>query len=386
MRTYCFDGTHRTRPPGQTWQDIEPLLAGFGITRVADVTGLDDLGIPVTMAVRPLARTLSVAQGKGATLDAARVSGALEAIEVWHAERALPPVSLAQAPAADLHLPYTIADLEQHPGSLLTSRVRLDWIPARSALDNTETQVPLAAVRLGRTVHDDWRQHLPSASTNGLASGNTRDEAIVHGLCEVIERDVLSHFTDADQAELVDPSTVTAPYCAALLQRLAETGCWWELRHLPNRFNVPVMSCHLWREDQSAAVVAGSGAHPDPGAALSRAITEAAQTRLTLISGSREDNQPLAYRTGPHRAPDPTATPPTPWQAITTRYGAPADSDTRLARDLATTVTTATGQAPLVVDLTWGPYERAEFAVVKVCAPTLRYTARHTVPRPKKVA
>ncbi|MER6548213.1 YcaO-like family protein [Streptomyces sp. NPDC001250] len=162
MHTHCFDGTHRTRPPGQTWQGVKPLLAGFGITRVADVTGLDDLGIPVTMAVRPLARTLSVAQGKGVTLDAARVSGAMEAIEVWHAERALPPVSLTQAAAADLRLPYALADLEQHPGSLMTDRVRLDWITARSAPDDAETLVPLAAVRLGRTVHDDWRQHLPA--------------------------------------------------------------------------------------------------------------------------------------------------------------------------------------------------------------------------------
>lgn len=388
MRTHCFDGTHRTRPPEQTWQDVKPLLAGFGITRVADVTGLDDLGIPVTMAVRPLAQTLAVAQGKGVTLDAARVSGAMEAIEVWHAERALPPASITRAPAADLQLPYAVTDLEQHRGSLLTDRVSLDWITARSVLDDTETFVPQAAVRLGRTVHEDWRQHLPSASTNGLASGNTRAEAIVHGLCEVIERDVLSGLTETDsaQAELVAPATVHTPYCAALLERLAERGCWWELRHVTNRYGVPVMCCHLWREDQSAAVVAGSGAHPDPSIALSRAITEAAQTRLTLISGSREDNQPFVYRPGPHRAPAPYAGNPMPWPAIAGRYGAPADTDTQLAHDLATSVTTATGHAPLVVDLTWGPYARAEFAVVKVCAPALRHTARHTVPRPEQVA
>ncbi|MEV2255614.1 YcaO-like family protein [Streptomyces sp. NPDC050147] len=176
------------------------------------------------------------------------------------------------------------------------------------------------------------------------------------------------------------------PYCAALLERFAERGCWWELRHVPNRYGVPVMCCHLWREDQSAAVVAGSGAHPDPGIALSRAITEAAQTRPTLISGSREDNQPLVYRPGPHRAPASSAGNLTPWPEIASRYGAPADTDTELAHDLATAVTTATGRASLVVDLTWGPYECAEFAVVKVCAPALRYTARHTMPRPKQVA
>ncbi|WP_404829632.1 MULTISPECIES: YcaO-like family protein [Streptomyces] len=85
--------------------------------------------------------------------------------------------------------------MEQHQESLLTHRVLLDWIPARPVADGAETLVPEHAVRLGRTVHNDWRLHLPSASTNGLASGNTRAEAIVHGPCEVIERDVLSALT-----------------------------------------------------------------------------------------------------------------------------------------------------------------------------------------------
>lgn len=192
MRTALFDGTHRTLPPARTWQAIQPLLPAYGVTRVADVTGLDDLGIPVTVVVRPLSRTLSVAQGKGMSLDAARVSGAMEALEVWHAEQAVPPADVRRVPAADLGLPYSVGELEQHAGTLATDRTRLDWIMARSAVDGAVVPVPAAAVRLGRQEHDDWRLHLPSASTNGLASGNTRAEALAHGLAEVIERDVLS--------------------------------------------------------------------------------------------------------------------------------------------------------------------------------------------------
>ncbi|MFD7897606.1 YcaO-like family protein [Streptomyces sp. NPDC059743] len=386
MRMYAFDGTRRTRPPAKTWHAIRPLLPAYGITRIADVTGLDDLGIPVTMAVRPTAWTLSVAQGKGATLDAARVSGAMEAIEVWHAERAPLPVSAGQIPACDLRLPYAIAALEQHPGSLLTERVRMDWITARSAVDDAETLLPEAAVRVKRTVHDDWRLHLPSASTNGLASGNTRAEALVHGLCAVIERDVLSDVAqdNGQRSEIVDPATVADPHCAALIEKLRRGQCRLELRHASNRFGVAVMSCHLWREDQSSVLVAGAGAHPDPQVALSRAITEAAQSRLTLIAGSREDNQPLAYRPGPHTAPVPSTAPMTPWATVISRYQAPADTDTAQASVLAAAVATATGHAPLVVDLTWGPYAQDEFTVVKVCAPGLRHTARHTVPRPQE--
>jgi hypothetical protein len=62
-----FSGAHRVREPAQTWDLVSPLMGDYGVTRVADVTGLDVIGIPVWMAVRPLAATLAVSQGKGAT-------------------------------------------------------------------------------------------------------------------------------------------------------------------------------------------------------------------------------------------------------------------------------------------------------------------------------
>lgn len=383
MRTALFDGTHRTLPPARTWQAIRPLLPTYGITRVADVTGLDDLGIPVTMVVRPLSRTLSVAQGKGVSLDAARVSGAMEALEVWHAEQAVPPVDFRRVPAADLDLPYAVGELEQHAGALATDRTPLDWVTARSTMDGAVVPVPAAAVRLGRQEHDDWRLHLPSASTNGLASGNTRAEALAHGLAEVIERDVLSTAPCAGRVELIDPATVDGEP-AVLVDRLRQARVWVELTCWPNRFGVPVMCCHLWREDQAAVLVAGSGAHLDPAVALTRAITEAAQSRLTLITGTREDTHPAAHRagTGVRRGPAASSAPLEAWTDIAARYTTTHTTDTATAAHLAACVTDATGTPPLVVDLTWGPYMREEFAVVKVIAPRLRYDARHTVPRP----
>ncbi|WP_405796343.1 YcaO-like family protein [Streptomyces sp. NBC_01506] len=384
MRTALFDGTCRTLPPARTWQAIRPLLPAYGVTRVADVTGLDDLAIPVTMAVRPLSRTLSVAQGKGVSLDAARVSGAMEALEVWHAERAVPPTELRRVAAADLNLPYTVDELEQHAGALVTDRTPLDWITARSAVDGAAALVPAAAVRLGRQEHDDWRLYLPSASTNGLASGNTRAEALAHGLCEVIERDVLSTVPRAGRVELIDPATVDGGEPAVLVDRLRRARVWVELTCWPNRFGVPVMCCHLWREDQAAVLVAGSGAHVDPAVALTRAITEAAQSRLTLITGSREDSHPAVHRAGTGVRRGPAASSPLAlvWRDIAARHTTAHTTDTGTAAHLAACVTAATGIPPLAVDLTWGPYVREEFAVVKVIAPRLRYDARHTVPRP----
>ncbi|MFD5717213.1 YcaO-like family protein [Streptomyces sp. NPDC127036] len=384
MRKAYFEGTHRTRHPDQTWKAIRPLLMSYGITRVADVTGLDDLGIPVTMAVRPLARTLSVAQGKGATLAAARVSGAMEAIEAWHGERAVPTADVrAPADGLGLDLTYPVTELESHPGSLFTGRTVLDWITARSAPDGDPVLVPAACVQLGREAHDRWRLHLPSASTNGLSSGNTRAEAVVHALAELIERDTISALVDGGgRGQLLDPNSIDDEQCAGLIERVRAAGAWLELWHLPNRFEVPVMSCYLWREDQPALLVSGSGAHLDPHVALSRAITEAAQSRLTQITGSREDIHPAAYRPAVHQGPDRAAGPGIGWAQVALQHTTGFATDDGEAEHLAARVQAVTGYSPLVVDLTHGPHQRPEFAVVKVLAPALRYDARHVIPRP----
>ncbi|MGW7825129.1 YcaO-like family protein [Streptomyces puniciscabiei] len=376
-----MDGTYRTRTPAQTWQVIRPHLPSFGITRVADITGLDDLGIPVAQAVRPLARTLSVAQGKGATLEAARISAVMEAIEVWHAERAVPDPVERDAPATALGLPYQVTELESYAGALAGEHSRLEWIAASRLDGGGQVLVPAAAVWLGRSLHDDWRLHQPAASTNGLASGNTWAEACAHALCELVERDVLSR--PVPGVQVIAPDTVTTPGCRAMLDRLAAAGAWIELRHLPNRSGVPVMTCHVWREDQEQAVFGGSGAHLDASVALSRAITEAAQSRLTAIAGAREDLPPFLYRPGPQQRPEPHAGPLTCWPTAVAAYPAPpADDDGHLRhlRRLTAAVTAAAAGPALAVQLTHGAFSREEFTVVKVIVPGLAYASRHTVP------
>jgi YcaO-like protein with predicted kinase domain len=79
-------GTHRLTDPSQTLQRVTPFMSAMGITRVGNITGLDRIGIPVAIAVRPNSRSLAVAQGKGTSLDAAKASALMEAIETYHAE------------------------------------------------------------------------------------------------------------------------------------------------------------------------------------------------------------------------------------------------------------------------------------------------------------
>jgi len=49
---YVLD-THRSKPPEETLKSARKVAGAAGITRVADITGLDRLGIPVFTSMRP---------------------------------------------------------------------------------------------------------------------------------------------------------------------------------------------------------------------------------------------------------------------------------------------------------------------------------------------
>src|SRR5512135_2506397 len=96
-----WHGTHRTRAPEATLAALGPRLGDFGITRIANLTGLDRTGIPVVMVCRPNARSSAVFHGKGIDISAAKASGLMAAIETWHAEHVQLPLRYGSATDLD---------------------------------------------------------------------------------------------------------------------------------------------------------------------------------------------------------------------------------------------------------------------------------------------
>lgn len=286
--------------PAATIERVRPHARALGITRLADITGLDTIGIPVATAYRPNARSLSVSQGKGTTPDAARASALMEAVEFAHAER--PRLALRLDRVADVTGRYVDPrHLPHRDGAVVGDDRPLLWAAGISLFDGGDVVVPFDAVHLDQTTVAAG-DYLPITS-NGLASGNDRAEAVVHALCELIERDATRLWElaapERQLATRIDPSTVRDADCRALLDRCDAAGLEVALSDLASDLEVPVVLAQITarRADpfRPIAAAAGIGCHLHPAAALRRALTEAAQTRLIDIAGARDDLEPARY-------------------------------------------------------------------------------------------
>jgi YcaO-like protein with predicted kinase domain len=106
-------GTHRHAAPQETLERVRPFFPVLGITRIADITGLDTIGIPVTMVCRPNSRSIVVSAGKALDLTAAKASGVMESIEAFMAERMIAPLTLGSF--NDLRFSHLLADVDSLP-------------------------------------------------------------------------------------------------------------------------------------------------------------------------------------------------------------------------------------------------------------------------------
>jgi ribosomal protein S12 methylthiotransferase accessory factor len=295
----------RSLTPGQTFAAIKPHFAELGITRVGLLTALDLLDIPVAFATRPNSYTLSVFQGKGIDEEAAMTSAAMEAVETRVAEirpdelivATLASMKAERAPMIDLDsvarcVPSDIGDAP------------LEWCEGLDIVSNRPVFVPWSLVGL------DHRGTRPSGfeqSSDGLASGNRPAEAVLHGLCELVERDAwaLTQLRPHEhlRGSRIDPAAFGDPVLDIVVDRITRAGMRILLIDMTTDIGVPSYLAVIIPDNLGDRVDArwtqvcgGCGCHPDPIRAALRAITEAAQSRLTAIAGSRDDFSPRLYQ------------------------------------------------------------------------------------------
>jgi len=303
LKTYLL-GTHRCVTPAETLRRFGPHMCALGITRLADITGLDAIGLPVYVAVRPTSRALSTSQGKGFDHDSAKVSALMESIESWHAEHT--ELALVHDSYRALARGHAAADpcvLQANAGATPRRDVPYLWARGWDLLNDAWTYVPFELVTLNFVFPPGYRPTF-SITSNGLASGNHALEAVAHALCEVIERDAHTLWSlraaGEQRASAIDLATVGDAACREVLALLERAGVSARAWDITSDIEVPAYACQIFEPPgrtrwRTLGPAAGFGCHLSPAVALLRALAEAVQSRLTMISGSRDDMFGRAY-------------------------------------------------------------------------------------------
>ncbi len=331
---YSLSGVERAVRPSVTIRRARAVLEAVGVTKVADVTDLDRVGIPNFMTVRPhdAEDGISYYNGKGRTRADAHAGALMEAIERHAGESYEGQIVRSSY--------YNLRD--QHPcvnpEEILAPRVAgytddslVEWVSGFDLLSRQATFLPLNCV-VAPYYPFFLATPLFYSSTNGLASGNSRLEALCHALCEVIERDALSlHFGSSELRPAVAavlsglgfPGGVSNDAgvrrlsldglpraSASLLRKLQRAGLEVELLDMTSSAGIPTIRCTIVDSRAPPTSIdahSGCGTHPDARIALSRALTEAAQIRMAYIQGGREDLPEIAPVRGSRPAGRPRA-------------------------------------------------------------------------------
>lgn len=292
------DGTHRFATLQETYQKVQAFEKAIGLTRNANVTGLDRLGIPVTLAIRPNSLTISTSSGKGLSIEAALVSGIMEALEIYHVETtSFNPLLLSYENLIKEHVAIPIEDLPFRKHSLFHPKWPERWVFGCDLISGQEVAVPFTSVSMN---YQDFRQEITelrsfASSTNGLASGNHFLEALCSAIYELIERDAVScHEVAIEQRKFLSPrvclESIPYPAIQEIIARFERVDVYPFLYDCTLDTNVPVFKAVLCdKQFPYLGPIAGYGAHLDPQVAILRALTEAAQGHTVLISGSRDD-------------------------------------------------------------------------------------------------
>jgi ribosomal protein S12 methylthiotransferase accessory factor len=296
----------------------------------------------------------------------------MESLEFFHAEEVREQRMHVRLGEMRPELRYNPRALLRPAWGALEDTRLVEWVRATDLCSGDPTWVPVQLCELNAVVTDRLAAIHFLPASNGLASGNTFCEALVHGLCELIERDAVAReatlrFT---RARTVPLATIPSGTARELMDLLQATGGRLHVHAPRSDTGLPCFEVFFKAEDVPTVTFFGAGCATRRELALVRALTEVAQSRVTHIAGSRDD---LDYRNYPAVVTAPAVGGPTWPDGGDVRFDAvPELEELTLTEELTILVArirNQTGIAPMAVDLS-----RPELGlpVVYVVAPGLR--------------
>lgn len=280
--------THRSKTPDSTLNFIRTIRDTVSMLDFCNATSIDRIGIPVFTCdrIRPdNSRTSHT--GKGVSEIQAQVSLTMESIERYCSEyRDEYKPKIVYGSYAALRKKHNVLNPEELILSHLSSYMPekdLEWVWGCELFANEDILVPACAV------YHPFPQDgafLFNTHTNGIAAGNTIEEAVIHGLAEVIERDSWSltrykaQYNDALFIE-DDPAN---QFIIDIVEKFGRADIEIVAKDITSDIGVPVVAA--FSRDlvhETMVPIDGFGAHLDPRVALARALLEIATTRALFI-------------------------------------------------------------------------------------------------------
>ncbi len=165
----------------------------------------------------------------------------------------------------------------------------------QSVHDTTLTPELLEELLSGLPMRWTWATNLSSGSDvlvpfswfyainefNGPSAGNTYEEAILQGICEIVERHVCAVVSrEKRKTPAIDPDSVTDPVARTLIDKFRRCGIELYLNDFSLDTGIPTVGALAWDPatfPETSEIVYTAGTTPDPTKALIRALTEVAQ-------------------------------------------------------------------------------------------------------------
>lgn len=172
-----------------------------------------------------------------------------------------------------------------------------DWSPMWAPTRNTFVWVPTGLLYYSYNKlapHDTPNRLAYYADSNGCAAGNTREEAALQALLELVERDaVATWWYNQVRRPQVNLDDLESPYLADLREWLDAQGRDLWVLDITNDIGIPVFAAvSLLREPRangSENIVIGFGAHVEPRVGIMRAVTEVNQFFASLFALGEDD-------------------------------------------------------------------------------------------------
>jgi oxazoline/thiazoline synthase len=241
---------------------------------------------------------------------------------------------------------------------------KIEWSPAWSLRDKRFKYFPTGLLYFFyRNFHTD---------SNGCAAGNTREEAIVQGFLELVERDAYAiWWYNRLRRGALDLSQFDDSYVHDIQTQFADAGRKVWVLDITSDLGIPTYVAMMhWMKDGQENIEFGSGAHFDRRIALLRALTELSQFLAIGMMGGGRGEKPTLDGVTPLRLEDYPFLIPDENPVLPPAAGLQLHDNTRDQVNACVEIASRAGYDFLVLDQT---RPDVEVPVVRVLVPGLRH-------------